>query len=76
MLEKILNDVHGGGGFEFKPMNKDDWQAFAGAEEGSRIAYTESWAYILTPNGTLDVIGNDDWEAEPQQYRITVERVI
>lgn len=36
----------------FEPMTQTDFYAFAGAEEGSYIAYTDYSAMILSPDGT------------------------
>jgi hypothetical protein len=49
----------------FRPMQKEDWYAFAGADSGSLIAYGEKYTYILSPSGELTAINNEeDGEAQ------------
>lgn len=37
-------------GLTFRPMDRTDWDTFAGAEEGSLITYAEDRTYILSPD--------------------------
>ena len=52
-------------GHEFTPMTHHDWDAFAGANEGSLIAYiSEEVTLIYDPaTGTLSEIG-PDWQRD------------
>lgn len=44
---------------DFHAMTKLDWDAFAGAEEGTLIAFSEKYIFLLAPNGQLDAISDD-----------------
>jgi hypothetical protein len=43
-------------GHLFRPMTQDDWDCFAGADEGSKICYTEEATMILNPDGSVSEI--------------------
>jgi len=57
MLE-ILNGLRYVGGF--KNMSQMDWDCFAGADEGSKIAYGTKFTFILSPTGNMTIHRNED----------------
>lgn|ERR1044072_2786303 len=51
-------------GHTFKPMSGNDWDGFAGADEGSFICYTDDAVLILSPDEkNLSVFNQDGMES-------------
>jgi hypothetical protein len=64
---EILNDLRGAEAF--CPMSELDWSVFAGADEGTLITYGDKFAFLLSPDGSLAVVGGD------KEVKLIVEEV-
>jgi hypothetical protein len=50
-------------GYRFEPMDDNDWQTFAGADEGTLICYLDNGtALLLSPDGELNEVRPDGSE--------------
>lgn len=60
-------------GHVFRHMEEDDWNAYEGAEPGTRIAHTSHGVLLLAPDGTVSEFKDDDASHEtvwsPASYR-------
>lgn len=47
-------------GHKFNPMSEGDWDAFAGADEGTLICYLDEITLLLTPEGSIVAVNYED----------------
>jgi hypothetical protein len=53
----ILNDLRTAE--PFRPMTREDWHGFAGADPGTYITEGGQYIFLLSPAGSLAVVADD-----------------